>query len=54
MIVDLLDGAVAIALRDDSALSKKRNRADVRHVLQVAARNHRELKALWEVHHGQD
>jgi hypothetical protein len=52
-IVDLRrDGTVALANRSDAVRPSNGNKADVRHVLTVAARHFDELVSLWEKHHG--
>ena len=52
-IVDLRqDGAVALAARTDAVRPSNGSKADVRHVLDVAALHFDELVALWERHHG--
>ena len=52
-IVDLrADGAVALADRTNAVRPSNGSKADVRHVLAVAARHFDELVALWEKHHG--
>ena len=52
VIVDLgRDGAVSLANRRDCVKPGNGSRADVRHVLDVAAENFSELAALWERHH---
>ena len=51
-IVDLqLDGNVSLAERDDATRPPNGSKADVRHVLSVAAEHFDELVALWETHH---
>ena len=47
-----LDGTVALADRKDAIRPGNVKRADVRHVLAVAAQNFEELVALWEEHYG--
>jgi hypothetical protein len=52
-IVDLRrDGTVALARRSDAIRPSNGSKADVRHVLTVAARHFEELASLWEKHHG--
>jgi hypothetical protein len=52
-IVDLRrDGTVALANRSDAVRPSNGSKADVRHVLTVAARHFDELVSLWEKHHG--
>jgi hypothetical protein len=53
VIVDLRqDGTVALAKRTDTIRPSNGSKADVRHVLMVAARHFDELALLWEKHHG--
>jgi hypothetical protein len=53
VIVDLLtDGNVTLADRADAIRPSNASKADVRHVLTVAARHFEELVQLWEKHHG--
>jgi hypothetical protein len=52
-IVDLRrDGTVALARRTDAVRPTNASKADLRHVLVVAARHFDELVVLWENHHG--
>jgi hypothetical protein len=46
------DGTVALARRTDAVCPSNGGKADVRHVLNIAARHFDELVALWEKHHG--
>ena len=53
VIVDLRrDGTVALARRTDAIRPSNGSKADVRHVLTVAAWHFDELVSLWEKHHG--
>jgi Domain of unknown function (DUF4160) len=53
VIVSLLaDGNVSLARRTDGVRPGNGSRADVRHVLAVAARHFDQLVLLWEKHHG--
>ena len=53
VIADLRrDGTVALARRSDAIRPSSGSKADVRHVLTVAARHFDELVSLWEKHHG--
>lgn len=53
VIVDLrADGTVSLAERVDAVRPSNGSRADVRHVLLIAAKHFEELIALWERHHG--
>jgi hypothetical protein len=53
VIVDLLaDGNVSLARRTDAVRPGNGSRADVRHVLAVAATHFDQLLLLWEKHHG--
>lgn len=53
VIVDLRqDGTVAMANRTDAIRPSCGSKADVRHVLTVAARHFDGLVSLWEKHHG--
>jgi hypothetical protein len=53
VIVNLLaDGNVSLARRTDAVRPGNGSRADVRHVLTVAARHFDELVLVWEKHHG--
>jgi hypothetical protein len=52
-IVDLrLDGTVSLAHRTDATRPSNGSKADVRHVLAIAAQHFDELVDLWEKHHG--
>ena len=53
VIIDLLpDGAVRLSTRVDAVRPGNASKADIRHVLAVAAKHFNELAALWEKHHG--
>ena len=53
MIVDLLsNGSVALADRKDAIRPGNAKRADVRKILNAAAKHYTELTALWEKIHG--
>jgi uncharacterized protein DUF4160 len=53
VIVDLLhDGIVRLSSRVDAVRPSNGRKADIRHVLAVAAKHYNELVALWEKHHG--
>ncbi len=53
VIVDLkLDGTVSLANRTDAVRRTDASKADIRHVLTIAAKHFDELVALWEKHHG--
>lgn len=53
VIVDLrADGNVSLASRTDAIRPGNGSKADVRHILTVAARNFDKLVTLWEKHHG--
>jgi hypothetical protein len=53
VIVDLLpDGGVRVANRVNAVRPGNAGKADIRHVLSVAAKHYNELVALWEKHHG--
>ena len=53
VIADLRqDGVVALARRTDAIRPSNGSKADVRHVLIVAASHFGELADLWERHHG--
>ena len=53
VIVDLRpDGSVSLARRKDAVRPGNGSVADVRHVLNVAARHFEKLGSLWEKHHG--
>jgi hypothetical protein len=53
VIVDLLsNGSVALADRKDATRPGNAKRADVRKILNAAAKHYTELTALWEKIHG--
>jgi hypothetical protein len=53
VIVDLrADGSISLAHRTDAIRPGNGSRADIRHVLAVAAEHFDELVNLWEKHHG--
>ena len=53
VIVDLGgDGNISLADRTDAIRPGKGSKADVRHILTVAARHFDALATLWEKHHG--
>ncbi|MGA9672833.1 MAG: DUF4160 domain-containing protein [Terracidiphilus sp.] len=53
LIVDLrLDGTVSLANRTDAIRPGNASKADVRHILNAAAKHFNELVSLWEKHHG--
>jgi hypothetical protein len=54
-IIDLrLDGAVALADRDDSVRPANAKRSDVRKILNAAALHFEELVVLWEAMRGKE
>lgn len=53
VIVDLRrDGRVSLADRTDAVRPVNGSKADIRHILTVAAGHFDELVTLWEKHHG--
>jgi hypothetical protein len=53
VIVDLRpDGKISLANRTDAIRPSNGSKADVRHVLRLAAKHFDELSILWEKHHG--
>jgi Domain of unknown function (DUF4160) len=54
-IVDLrLDGAVALAERDDAVQPANAKRSDVKKILKAAALHFEELAALWQAMRGEE
>ena len=53
VIVDLRpDGTIFLADRTDAVRPSSGSKADIRHVLAMAAQHFEDLVALWEKHHG--